>query len=240
MSITLKNKYLFLGIIVAILALFFVGMGIGIKKGKDALKPTVIAQEKELVKYTTKIKGLEVYVSKKEQEVMTLQEALKKTELSREEIRKLHLKSLQEIVRLKLVIDTLVAIPTDHQVIIKDTCISGDQSAVLLPYSFKKADKWLTLNGTIHKSGVVDVVFKMPLAVDVFTDYDRKLNKYTVTVTTSNPYLGTEDIKSQQFDALKEKKWGIGLLAGYGLTLNGKPQFTPWLGVGVSRNIIRF
>jgi hypothetical protein len=124
--------------------------------------------------------------------------------------------------------------------VVRDTCLKGDEAAILLPYSFKKTDKWLDLRGTINKSGVVDVMFNMPLNIDIFTNYDRKENKYIATVTTSNPYLGVKEIKSQKFDAITEKKWGVGMFLGYGLTINGKPQFSPVLGVGVSRTFFRF
>ena len=39
----------------------------------------------------------------------------------------------------------------------------------------------------------------------------------------------------------KPHKWGIGIQAGYGVTLpNGKPQMAPYIGIGISYNIVRF
>ena len=38
----------------------------------------------------------------------------------------------------------------------------------------------------------------------------------------------------------KPKRWGIGVQVGYGMTVNGKPQFTPYIGIGVSYNLFQF
>ena len=38
----------------------------------------------------------------------------------------------------------------------------------------------------------------------------------------------------------KPKRWGIGVQVGYGMTVNGKPQFTPYRGIGVSYNLFQF
>ena len=38
----------------------------------------------------------------------------------------------------------------------------------------------------------------------------------------------------------KHKRWGGGFQVGYGLTLKGNPQFTPYIGVGVSYNLFSF
>ena len=38
----------------------------------------------------------------------------------------------------------------------------------------------------------------------------------------------------------KPKRWGLGLQVGYGVTLKGTPQFTPYVGVGVSYNLFQF
>lgn len=39
----------------------------------------------------------------------------------------------------------------------------------------------------------------------------------------------------------KPTKWGIGIQAGYGVALpNGKPQMAPYIGIGISYNLIRF
>lgn len=38
----------------------------------------------------------------------------------------------------------------------------------------------------------------------------------------------------------KPKRWGVGVHAGYGVTIRGTPQFMPYIGVGVSYNLFQF
>jgi hypothetical protein len=80
----------------------------------------------------------------------------------------------------------------------------------------------------------------MELSVDVITGIDKTTKKNTVIIKTDNPYLNTIAINSYKTDAPKRKPWGVGAIAGYGLTLNGTPQMTPFIGVGISRNIFCF
>lgn len=50
----------------------------------------------------------------------------------------------------------------------------------------------------------------------------RTLHMVTQTVTVKEP----------------PKRWGLGITAGYGLTLSPQPQLSPYLGVGVSYNLV--
>ena len=38
----------------------------------------------------------------------------------------------------------------------------------------------------------------------------------------------------------KPKRWSVGIQVGYGMTLKGTPQFSPYIGVGVSYNLFSF
>ena len=38
----------------------------------------------------------------------------------------------------------------------------------------------------------------------------------------------------------KPKRWGVGIQVGYGVTLKQTPQFSPYIGVGVSYNLFQF
>ena len=38
----------------------------------------------------------------------------------------------------------------------------------------------------------------------------------------------------------KPKRWGVGVQVGYGITMKGIPQFTPYVGIGVSYNLFNF
>ena len=38
----------------------------------------------------------------------------------------------------------------------------------------------------------------------------------------------------------KPKRWSVGIQVGYGMTLKGTPQFSPYIGIGVSYNLFSF
>lgn len=38
----------------------------------------------------------------------------------------------------------------------------------------------------------------------------------------------------------KPKRWGIGVQVGYGITVGKQPQFSPYIGIGVSYNLFQF
>lgn len=73
-----------------------------------------------------------------------------------------------------------------------------------------------------------------------------KDSSYTATISGINAYLEhievypktvTKYITTTEFVREKPKKWGIGIQAGYGVGRNG---LQPYVGVGVSYNLIRF
>lgn len=73
-----------------------------------------------------------------------------------------------------------------------------------------------------------------------------KDSSYTATISGINAYLEhievypktvTKYITTTEFVREKPKKWGIGIQAGYGIGRNG---LQPYVGVGVSYNLIRF
>lgn len=59
-----------------------------------------------------------------------------------------------------------------------------------------------------------------------------------VEVTNENPYTSTKTIRAYQVKAPKPKRLGIGFNIGYGLILDSKPIFKPYIGIGIQYNII--
>ncbi len=41
-------------------------------------------------------------------------------------------------------------------------------------------------------------------------------------------------------EAVKPKRWSVGIQAGYGMTLKQSPQFVPYIGVGISYSLWQF
>ena len=38
----------------------------------------------------------------------------------------------------------------------------------------------------------------------------------------------------------KPKRWGVGVQLGYGISIKGEPKFSPYIGLGVSYNLLQF
>lgn len=60
-------------------------------------------------------------------------------------------------------------------------------------------------------------------------------------VTNHNPYTKTTNLRTYQVDGYPEKKFGVGIIGGYGLNLSPPGVQTGlFIGVGVSYNLFRF
>jgi len=243
MSIKVSNKTLFLAILIAILAIFFGGWYLGFTKNNKAQNVLIQEQKKEIERLVVQINDTEYYVTKVEQELATEKELRKKDILEKKELKALSLKQANEINRLSIRIDTLLEdvshtgniIPTDT-VYVDNT----PHNAILLPFSFAKTDQWLTLKGNFDKNGELGINISMDVAISAISGIDKTTKKPTLVVTTDNTYINVINIASYKTDTPKPKTWGIGVVAGYGLILNSQPEIKPFIGVGLSRNFIRF
>jgi len=57
-------------------------------------------------------------------------------------------------------------------------------------------------------------------------------------VTNENPYTSTKTLRSYQVKVPRPKRLGIGVNVGYGIILDKKPIFRPYIGIGLQYNII--
>ena len=101
---------------------------------------------------------------------------------------------------------------------------------------------YVTVRDTLHRT---DTVW-LPREVKVYED-----ERYRAEVSGYQPSLDRIDIfvkdrivtqdKTQVVTVKRNARWGIGLQAGYGAILNdGRIQGTPYIGVGLSWNILTF
>lgn len=103
-------------------------------------------------------------------------------------------------------------------------------------YGVKFNDSWINIEGTVDKeTTTLTIGMNNEYAVSVV----KKKRKYEAIVKNSNPYCYTKDIAAYKLDMPKPKKFGIGVSVGYGLDLlTLRPS--PYVGVGISYNLIRF
>jgi len=239
MSITIKTKYIILTALIAILVIFFGGWYIGHREAENAYKPVLNALTDEINRYELKIRDSSVYISEKKQEILTLREAKRQGDVINEELRKLNIKQANEITRLKLRVDTLLEdINHTGQVVyvsVKDTI---NQPCMLLPFTFQKKDQWLDLKGSFNKEGKMDMGLKINANLDIWAVIKKKKASPTVIVTTDNPYISVIGIKSIKLETPRDRRFGIGVSAGYGIT--SAFQASPFFGVGLNYNVIKF
>lgn len=80
------------------------------------------------------------------------------------------------------------------------------------------------------------------VVLSIINKYDvtieKKGGKYVGVVTSYNPYSSVKEMRAVNLSMPPPKKFGLGIQAGYGLSTDFKPQ--PFIGLGVSYNLIRF
>lgn len=130
-----------------------------------------------------------------------------------------------EVVRDTVTVETFIhdTVPVDRPVYIKERVVENvyvpvtdtlrlhDTTFVVLPRSQREyADSLYTawVSGYDPRLDSIRIV--------------RTLHVVTQTVTVKEP----------------PKRWGLGVTAGYGLTLAPQPQLSPFIGVGVSYNLV--
>lgn len=103
-------------------------------------------------------------------------------------------------------------------------------------YGFEVKNEWVDLTGVACPD---TTTFKLKLRDEfiISTGSRRGLfnPEYDIFVTSKNPYVKATDIGSIRYKP-KPTKFGIGFQLGYGVTRSG---ISPYLGVGVSYNILR-
>ena len=237
----LQSKYVILGILVLFMAFYFGGYYNGHKKANNASESIMGGLNNTLASYVVMIDDNKTYISRIEQENKTQKQAIKDGEIIRKELRALNIKHVNEISRLKLRIDTLLTdISHNGQIVHVDTVtINGKPTnAILLPFEFNKKDNWVTLKGKFDYNGKLDISLKLDsIGVDLWTAIDKKTKKTNTYLTTTNPYIGVINIKSQKFDAQKVKRYSAGLFFGYGVGKNG---LTPVVAFGIGYTPIRW
>lgn len=72
-------------------------------------------------------------------------------------------------------------------------------------------------------------------------DYDAWVSGWRPALDSIRVYPETRYITSEYISVTSRKRWGIGIQAGYGVSLpGGKTQIAPYIGVGISYNFLRF
>lgn len=135
----------------------------------------------------------------------------------------------------------------------KDTIIRNDTIFIYPEYSSiikkglrKDSTYWVIANTKANKDSTTIGISLSNSYIVVIGSEKRKGFKALfkpkipfVEVTNENPFTETKTIKAYQVKAPKPKRLGIGFTIGYGLILDKKPIFKPYIGIGIQYNIIQ-
>jgi uncharacterized protein DUF6808 len=156
---------------------------------------------------------------------------------------------IQELKKVNTVVSMTVktTIEKDTVLIDKPIYITKDGIEYLqVNAKFDKHTKWYSINGAIKSGGIIEIdSLTFITKPSIYIGYARKtlLQKITfqkakreVVFKDDNPY---SRVISMENIAVEEKKnrVSIGIQGGYGLTIFG---FTPYLGIGIQYNLIKF
>jgi len=86
----------------------------------------------------------------------------------------------------------------------------------------------------IAKKDSTDLILNIRNDFNIVSHYDK--GKLVLDVSDKNPYSITKSQRSY-INLPKQKKWGLGISAGYGANKNG---LSPYIGFGVNYNLLSF
>jgi hypothetical protein len=123
----------------------------------------------------------------------------------------------------------------------KDTVYKDNLVYIYPEYSDSLFNEWISYRSRINKNeSYFDLKITNKYSVIIGEEGKGKKAKPFVDVINYNPYSTTDTLRAYKVSVkkVKPKRYGIGAILGYGVTYNLKPS--PFIGVGITRNFIRF
>ncbi len=244
MTVTVKNKWLFLALLIAFAGIFLLGRYLGKVKGEKQSVALVNNLNGIIKNYTYQLDSIRKYASEKDQIILTKDQALATNLLEKKELRALHLRTVNEVTQLKAQISILQdSLSHTGTIILVEPCDSVGLAypVIKLPFVFTEKNDSYNLSGGFSETGIMNIDLKVPVKLDLYTGLDKKTKAYKAVVTSDNPVIQITGFNSMKFDLPKPRKFGLGLNLGYGILLSkDKVTTNPYVGLGVSYNFIRF
>jgi hypothetical protein len=240
-NIKTKTSYL-IGLFLALFAgMFLWGHTNGRQKADRVLQAQISLQNATISRLTLTINNQKAYITEKEQEILTLKEAKEQGLVTNEALRKLNIKTLNELTKAKLTINIVRdSVKHNGKIITVHDTILKDIKCIELPFSFADSSQYVNLWGSFDTEGTMNYGLQVPISLDVYTGISKETHKPFADVVVDNPFVFVDKISSVKLDVPKVKKWGIGISAGYGAFLGNPVKTAPFVGISLNRNIIRF
>lgn len=113
----------------------------------------------------------------------------------------------------------------------------------------RPVEKYIRITDTIcvrvrDTVSVRDTLYiSLPREVKVYEDerYRAEVSGYRPSLDRIDIYQQTQIVEKEivrTVDGKKHTRWGVGITAGYGVTMGRQPTVSPYVGVGINYNII--
>lgn len=221
----------------AFLAILIFGWWYHTNKLQKVNVANVAAMNDTISHYKTKIAGIETFIAERDAIILTQKEAIKAGLISKEELKKLNISQAAEITKLKAKIE-VIRDSVEHNgqiVVIRDTAFITPKNAIILPFSFSDSTKFVSLRGRFSDAGKLSYTFSSKIDLNLYVGFEKR--KLKAVATTTNPYIFISDMVTVKTDIKPQKRFNVGLFAGYGASNAG---LSPFFGVGVGYSLIAF
>jgi hypothetical protein len=107
-----------------------------------------------------------------------------------------------------------------------------------IPYEVKVVDTLFLVDSLVIRDTILDIII-LPIEQKTYKDsnYVAYVSGYTPKLDSISVYNRIETKYITIENKYKAKRWGLGIQTGYGLYKDG---FTPYVGIGISYNLINF
>ena len=205
----IRNIYL-IGFLLLLCGIIYLSGRLSTREERNRLIDALSASQAQIEYKDTEIAGLRVSVAQTQAMLLTTREALKAEVVSKEELRKLHIRQLNSktslILKLEKQLDSIQhtgQIQYDTIYVGVDTIV---QPSIVLPFEFGKRTEYTTLTGRFNREGLLSASVETEVPLDIYIGLARRPSENRVIVTTPNPDVTTTHLRSIQI-VQPEKRW---------------------------------
>jgi len=227
--------------LIVLIAFLALGWYLGTLRANRVSNSVINALNGKIRLYEYKYDSVVKYAAEKDQLIISQKQAIVQHLIDKKELKALNFKKVNEVTMLKAQVKLLLdSIKPDHPVIIVNCDTVIDQPVLYLPVEFiAPKSEFYELKVSLNETAEMFVDLSVPLDMDIWSGVDKKTKEFKVVVSSLNPFVKINDIKSFKCDIPRpNKRFGIGIQAGYGITK--EITLSPYIGIGLSYNLFRF
>ena len=123
----------------------------------------------------------------------------------------------------------------------RDTVILRDTHVVDRPvyvHRYTRDSILVAVHDTVIRHDTAYIALPRETRVYKDSTYRAEVSGYQPSLDRIEIFHSSRVITSESVQIPKRKRWGVGVQVGYGATLERQPQLVPYVGLGVSYNIL--